>query len=113
MPFFEFSQNNSGGGFDFDAEQGISHFVIIEAVDAEHANYLARQIGLYFDGYGDCQCCGNRWGEAWGEGDPVPSIYGDPAKEVKFGPYPLQMKWMNGPEGFIHYADGRVEGFGK
>lgn len=113
MPFFEFSQNNSGGGFDFDAESGISHWVIVEAASARQANTIAEDIGLYFDGRGDCPCCGDRWYRAYDEGDSVPSVYGEPYDQIKFGPFPLQTKWIDGPEGYIHYADGRVVGFGE
>ncbi|MEE1835778.1 DUF7296 family protein [Streptomyces sp. SP17KL33] len=107
--FFEFHQNNSGGGFDFDAERGISTNVIVEADDAEHANYRAKRIGLYFDGVengDDCECCGDRWSEAWRtDGDPVPSHYGTPLDEAKY-----LMKWQaeGRPETFVHYSDGRI-----
>jgi hypothetical protein len=113
MPFFEYRQNNSGGGFDFDTDDGISVLVIIEAPDAETADFKARRIGIYFDGIDDgrdCDCCGDRWYSAYGEGDPVPSHYGTPLAEadvLKWG------KWApeGTPEGYVHYADGRVEGF--
>ncbi|MGP3750873.1 DUF7296 family protein [Streptomyces sp. IBSNAI001] len=104
--FFDFSQNNSGGGFDFDAERGISEYVIVEAADAEEANYRAERIGLYFDGEGDCGCCGNRWSEQWGsdKGSAVPSIYDEPVETA--GVY---TKWMgDNPDAFVHYADGRI-----
>ncbi|MFE4367966.1 MULTISPECIES: DUF7296 family protein [unclassified Streptomyces] len=60
MPFYEFHQNNSGGGFDYDEDNGISVYVIIEAGSADVANARAEKIGLYFDGEGDCPCCGDR-----------------------------------------------------
>jgi hypothetical protein len=112
-PFFEYSQNNSGGGFDYDTNDGISVLVIIEAPDAETADFKARRIGIYFDGIDagvDCDCCGDRWYSAHGGGDPVPSHYGTPLPEAnvtKWG------KWApeGTPEGYVHYADGRVEGF--
>lgn len=65
--FFDFSQNNSGGSFVFDEQRGITHFVIVEAMDADHANSVAENIGLYFNGCesgNDCDCCGDRWSEA-------------------------------------------------
>ncbi|MGW1268168.1 DUF7296 family protein [Streptomyces sp. NPDC002491] len=109
--FFEFNQNNSGGGFDFDAERGISHYVIVEADDAEHANYRAERIGLYFDGEGDCPCCGNRWSAQWSSdsGNAVPSIYDEPVQD-----YDFSYRWMCGdrPEAYVHFADGRVQGYG-
>lgn len=113
MAFFGFTQNNSGGRFSFYPESGVSHYVIIEAHSADEANRKAEEIGLYFDGYGDCECCGDRWNSTYGKGDVVPSIYGEPYERVRFGPYPLHMKWIDGPEGYIHYADGRIVAFGE
>lgn len=110
MPFFTYSQNNSGGSFDFDAGKGISAYVIIEADDAADANYKAEGIGLYFDGEGDCSCCGDRWYEAWNDntGKPVPSIYGTPVSDRDF-----TGGWItDGPECYVHFADGRVQGYG-
>ena len=72
--FYHYSQNNSGGSFDFDKEKGITHHVVIEAESASLADRRAESIGLYFDGEGDCPCCGNRWSEAY-EGTDVPSVY--------------------------------------
>lgn len=101
MPFFQYRQNNSGGGFDEDKEAGIGYAVIIEAANAEQANSKAESIGLYFNGCAegmDCDCCGDRWYEAWSdEGDPEPRLYNGP---VKGG-------W--GLSSFVHYADGRIE----
>lgn len=111
--FYQFRQNNSGGSFRFDADAGISVSVIIEADYANEANRRAEAIGLYFDGAGDCDCCGDRWCEAWAdsEGDEVPSEFGKPlTKEV--GRWDID--WLNGePSIFIHYKDGRVEPFTK
>src|SRR5690606_567561 len=94
--FYTFDQNNSGGRWHFDAEDGLGFFVIIEADDAEEANYRAGRIGLYFDGCGDCCCCGNRWHEAWGSGDDLPHVYSEQPTEDPEG------------DGFIHYKDGRI-----
>jgi hypothetical protein len=114
MPFYEYRQNNSGGGFDFDADAGISVNVIIEADSAEAANRKAEDIGLYFDGEGDCSCCGYRWYEQWyGEsGDAVPSVYGTPIQDVKFGKG-VNFKWIkDGPEAYVHFANGNIQGYG-
>lgn len=118
MPFYDFRQNNSGGSWDY-SDRGISVNVIIEADSVDEANTKAENLGLYFDGAGDCNCCGNRWDEFWGDPKDVPSIYteevkpGDkyPAKDTEMGRF--GHKWMEEgkPEGFIHYKDGRVEGF--
>lgn len=107
--FYEFRQNNSGGGFEFSAESGITHFVIIEAEDHEEANSIAQSIGIYFDGIDsgiDCNCCGDRWHSAWySDGTEEPRLYG----EVVEDDWKCHYRWMgNDPELFIHYSDGRI-----
>jgi hypothetical protein len=82
--FYHFSQNNSGGSFVLDEVSGITHHVIIEACSVDDANKRAEAIGLYFNGWGDCNCCGNRWSEQWSYGDrdpgtSTPEVYGEPA----------------------------------
>lgn len=111
MAFFHYSQNNSGGDFVFDKKTGITHHVVIEAVDADSANSRAEQIGLYFNGCDDgrdCSCCGDRWSRQWkDDGNPEPTVYGEPVAKVKHF-----TKWMKpGFETAVHYADGRVEWF--
>lgn len=114
MPFFEYRQNNSGGGFDIDEAAGISVVVIVEADSAYEANDKAKEIGLYFDGYGDCSCCGNRWYSQWDgdKGDEVPSHYGEPIQDVDFEGG-LNHKWnTTGPEAYVHFKDGTIQGYG-
>lgn len=104
--FYTYGQNNSGGGFDVNADRGLSHFVIVEANSAEEADARTEEIGVYFDPeYNfDCECCGTRWSPAWGEGDEEPLIYGEDAFT-----YTSDWKWIKGPEGYVHYLDGRIE----
>lgn len=106
--FYTYSQNNSGGSFHYDERAGISHYVIIEAENADEANEKAEYIGLYFDGDADCSCCGNRWYAAYDEhdGSVEPEIYGKPAD--LFGTGEWDHKWMKGYEAFVHYNDGRM-----
>lgn len=111
--FFTFRQNNSGGSFDFDKESGITFCVIVEAKDADEANKRAEEIGLYFNGVDmnmDCECCGDRWHEVWGddEGDDVPSMYGEPIVE---GGKNYDYVWTNEPnsEIAVHYKDGTIK----
>jgi hypothetical protein len=47
--FYEFDQNNSGGSFVVNDK--VCHRVIIDK---------AETLGIHFDGWGDCSCCGNR-----------------------------------------------------
>lgn len=116
--FFEYHQNNSGGSFEIEPERGIAPLVIIEADDAVDADDSAVRIGLYFNGCDlglDCYCCGDRWYPAW-SGTEQPEVYGrviadgkvaEPEQHYAFS----NMKWADGPEGYIHYKDGRIEPF--
>lgn len=112
--FFEFRQNNSGGVFDYNEEEGISVSVIIEADDVDQANYRAERIGLYFDGYQDCECCGDRWYRKGSrdKGDPVPSIYGTPFDPFEYNE-PGDEHWTTegNSYGYIHYKNGDVIAF--
>ncbi len=107
MKFYTFRQNNSGGSFTVD--ENVAHTVVIQASDARDANERAAAIGLYFDGEGDCPCCGTRWDETSEyDGHEEPNAYGKPFRlmsekdaEHTFG------GWFNS-EVRIHYADGRV-----
>lgn len=96
MKFYEFDQNNSGGGFVIDEEVGIGPRVWIQAFDANEANVIAERLGLYFDGVDDdmdCECCGDRWLEASEyDGEDVLNL-----NEYDGGIW--------GPA-FVHYADG-------
>ena len=64
MAYFLYKQNNTGGFFDIDTDEGISEYVIIEAKNTSEANTKAEEIGIYFNGVEkekDCECCGDRW----------------------------------------------------
>lgn len=79
--FYCFHQNNSGGVFDQDDVLDVK--VIVEAASILEANSRAEEIGIYFDGRGDCECCGNRWSEVWEytAASAELNIYGEPADE--------------------------------
>ena len=109
MAFYHRSQNNSGGGFDFDEAAGITHHVVIEADSAEEATERAEAIGCYWNGVesgADCPCCGDRWYEPGDYGRrEFPHIYGAP-----LGTATRTLGWMkDGRETAVHYKDGRVE----
>jgi hypothetical protein len=98
--FFTYSQNNSGGRFT--NNDNVAEYVIIEAISADDANTRAEDIGLYFDGDGDCPCCGDRWSRAWkGDGTDEPTIYGQKLSDVEASYYRNQV--------IIHYFDGTKE----
>lgn len=104
MAFYNFNQNNSGGSFAVD--ENLCAYVIVEALNVEHAIARAENIGIYFNGVEDgidCECCGDRWSTPWDDGTDTPTIYGEPASEYK-------SNWTT-PSVIIHYADGRKESF--
>jgi hypothetical protein len=72
LMWFEFRQNNSGGAFVVD--ESVAQYVYIQAPTADAANERAKNVGIYFDGTGDCPCCGNRWYETDDESDAVSDI---------------------------------------
>ena len=72
--FFSFHQNNSGGFFKIDNDKGIDAYVIVEGDTVEEVMDKAEKIGLYFDGDGDCSCCGNRWSK-WGKLTNEPELF--------------------------------------
>ena len=114
--FFEFRQNNSGGTFVYDEQKGISHSVIVEADSKDDAITRAEQIGLYFDGEGDCPCCGDRWSTHI-EGYNEPRHYDELLENINvtsramFGARNM-WKWIDGYQVFIHFANGVIEGYG-
>ena len=58
MSYFKFRQNNSGGAFCG------TPLVFIQADNADDANRIAQDNGIYFNGVADgvdCDCCGDRW----------------------------------------------------
>ena len=106
--FYTFSQNNSGGYFEVDKEDGIAEYVIIEATSLDEAESKAER--LFKDYSSFCECCGERWyTHCYNEkGKEEPMIYDKPAKEAI----------LNGDEWFkknaaIHYYDGTIEWIGK
>lgn len=109
MPYFHFTQNNSGGWFDLTDE--LTHHVIIEANTPEQANDILVSLGGYFDGchFGvDCDCCGDRWYPLWPDdrGNNMPMIYNQPVSTRVAGSH-----LPAGRNAVVHHMDGRVEWF--
>lgn len=112
--FYEFRQNNSGGSFTYDELSGVSVTVLIEADSPQEANIRAESIGIYFDGYGDCSCCGNRWHEVDSYDEYTEDIPKPDAVFIRDDTDRLfTTKWIDGYEGFVHLADGSFYGYGK
>lgn len=77
--FYVFHQNNTGGRFIIDKENGIGEYVFVEATSLKDAVNKAEDIGIYFDGCGsglDCSCCGDRWYPPYGDGAENIRLYG-------------------------------------
>ena len=101
MPFWTFQQNNSGGIFTHEPENGLGYSVCIEADTDAQATAKAESIGIYFDGVAsgqDCACCGDRWYKAFGP-------FNTPSRWVEGNP--LEGGW--GIPAYIHYANGVIE----
>ena len=112
--FYHFSQNNSGGSFDFDEDSGITVHVIIEATDHANANDIAEDAGIYFDGCRDgvdCNCCGDRWYPAWDDGDENPSVYGDELTD-EWAPKFSKLAPNGFGEACVHFLDGTKKWYG-
>ena len=103
--FYEYDQNNSGGGFIVNDD--VTYNVIIEADSADEADRRAEEIGIYFDdNYEvDCECCGTRWSYAY-SGEKTPMIYGKPVEDHN-------EIWANDGEPWAHvyYKDGTKRSF--
>lgn len=112
--FFTFNQNNSGGNFHYKEQSGITHYVVVEAMDFDDATTRAETIGLYFDGVfdgRDCFCCGDRWYRPWrDEGTDEPMVYDQSVAEFKRDGFSFFKD--NEKEIAVHYLDGRIEWFG-
>ena len=62
LKWFTYVQNNSGGSFTVNDD--VANYVIIQAHNADEANLIALEYGIYFGGVAsglDCSCCGDRW----------------------------------------------------
>lgn len=107
MRYYHFSQNNSGGEFDFDESKGITRHVVIEAENASEANQIALRIGMYWNGVSegiDCSCCGDRW---WpcneGDGLDYPHVYSDVPEDYAIG--------MSDRIIAVHHKNGQIDWF--
>jgi hypothetical protein len=111
--FYTFNQNNSGGRFHYDFFEGIGRYVIVEAIDQDHANQRAQKIGLYFDSSSDCSCCGGRWSEQWGddEGTPEPTIYDEPVEKFLDGPFGRRRTDDDEKTVFVHLITGQINAY--
>lgn len=113
MPFYHYSQNNSGGAFDYDENLGLTHHVVIEAADELEADARFEGIGGYFNGGEDgidCECCGDRWypTSSYYVAD-YPHIY---SRELSHDAPVHLLSFMDvGREIAVHHASGDIEWF--
>ena len=103
--FYHYSQKNSFGTFDENAEDGIGTDIIVEAHSSKDANKRAKKIGLYFDGVEkdiDCPCCGDRWYEVDEDDRTIkPAINGKALTDIESGYFRKEV--------YIHYLNGNIE----
>lgn len=101
--FYAFDQNNSGGYFIDDEQNGVCEVVIIEAQNANEANSKLNEIGEKVDGFDDfCPCCGERWYYVdESEARETPSIYSTPIEEYEGSMFRKAC--------YIHYYDGTIK----
>ena len=107
--WFYFDQNNSGGGFVHNPEDGIGCGLFIEAMNKDHACDRAERIGLYFGGTStgeDCSCCGDRWGTPWDDGQDKPTRYNEEWRPAAEGENP-DTEWSIPL--YIHYIGGEFK----
>lgn len=94
--FYEYIQNNSFGRWNG------PHIIIIEADSPEEADQIAEEkTPIYFNGCStgkDCPCCGDRWGNAYGDGDEYPSIWGKRLEDYRtiYGEKEIDVYFKNG-----------------
>ncbi len=84
--FFTFGQNNSGGYFI--ENDDVRQYLIVEANSSDEAIDKMLDITENYSEY--CPCCGERWSTydvEYGEGDLVPSIWGEPITAISKSPY--------------------------
>jgi hypothetical protein len=110
LRYYTFYQNNSGGVWI--NNNTMTHIMIVQAEDHEHANALAQALGIYFDGVFeglDCECCGDRWSPQWSkdEGTEEPMIWGQAPKAHSWlEAAPAQRKQV---QARVFHLDGRVD----
>ncbi|MGJ0846546.1 DUF7296 family protein [Tissierella praeacuta] len=98
--FYDISQNNSGGYYILNDD--VAEFLIIEAENNSQANDILYEITESYSEY--CPCCGERWGEFYGEGTCRPTIYGKPAQK-----FLDEDTWYRNATAMVYYLDGRKE----
>lgn len=75
--FYLFVQNNSGGFYHHNVDEGIGINVAFEANSEDDAIDRAKYV-IYFDGVEegyDCPCCGDRWSAyTWAEAETIEEL---------------------------------------
>ncbi len=77
--WYEFDQNNSGGYFERD--NFVADVVFIQAMSADNAEDIMRDMIDNAGAWDFCECCGERWYFYNVKGYDVPTRYGNPVSE--------------------------------
>lgn len=116
LNWYHYRQNNSGGSFDYDAQNGISINVYVQAAGPSEADDLAQEAGVYFDSALDCNCCGARWNRARDfcvvEQGQIPAEGEELIRDDNDSNARFVTKWLKDGqfESFVHFADGSFYG---
>lgn len=108
--FYTFNQNNSGGYFETDKNDGIAEYVIIEGASVREVQSKARDLFNNYSNY--CECCGERWSTSWideDDGKDEPMIYSEPVEDFILNKE--KNSWFN-KSAAIHYYDGTIKWIG-
>lgn len=109
MMYYTLRQNNSGGYFDYDADHGITEFVIVEGNSVDDIKSKLNFIINSYPGRGvDCPCCGDRWYSCdWmieSDLEEVPSVYGKDVRELTHKQEKGKLKSVA-----VHNLDGTID----
>jgi hypothetical protein len=106
LKFYPFRQNNSGGYYVIDEENGISEFISIQAKDYKDSVRILQEISEKNDEFFDyCPCCGERWDTCNFDfdGDLEPMYYDEKLYDNYKGDCQRTA--------YVHYYDGKVVQF--
>lgn len=104
--FYTMDQNNSGGYFEIDQNDGICEIVVIESINTKDASNKAVDLTECYSDY--CVCCGERWDVDFydDDGTDVPMLYGKEITDDYSGT-------MFRSRVAIHFLDGTIKRLGK
>lgn len=103
--FFCSTQNDSGGYYLLNEEEGIGHYIIVEGIDKEHIRSRLEKIIENFSDY--CLCCGERWDTYILDTDleDTPCVWNTSVEKLK------ENMQGNDKIVYVHFIDGTLKKF--